>query len=327
MLVRMVRSAVRMPALHFLVLGALLAAVDARLTDGSSGGGRAPILITAARVDEIRDDYERTLQMVPTPADIDALVAREADEEMLYREALLLGLDRHDHAVKWRVVEKMHFLYGDEAGDADAAYRRGLALGLERDDVVVRNALITKMRLLAKAASRTEEPTGPALDDALIAYLRDHAATFARDARLSLSQVFLSAAKRGDTLTADAQALLQQLRTGPTPPADAVRLGDPFPAGNTVADASAATLAKLFGEGFATAAAGLATGQWSEPIRSPYGVHLVWVSGRNAADLPPLDAVRSRVLRAYRSERRDRYLARMMTELRAAYPVEVEHAG
>jgi len=33
------------------------------------------------------------------------------------------------------------------------------------------------------------------------------------------------------------------------------------------------------------------------------------------------------VLRSYRAERRDRYLARLMTELRAAYPVEVEHAG
>ena len=86
----------------------------------------------------------------------------------------------------------------------------------------------------------------------------------------------------------------------------------------------------MFGDDFADAVAALPTEQWSEPIRSPYGLHLVWVGGRAAADLPPLDAVRSRVLRAYRAERREQYLARMMQQLRAAYTVRIEtddHAG
>jgi hypothetical protein len=327
MLARFARSAVRSPALHFLVLGALLAALDLGRPADVPDGGRPPIVITAARVDAIRDDYARTLQIAPTAEDLDALVAREADEEMLYREALLLGLDRHDRAVKWRIVEKMHFLFGDEAGDADAAYRRGLELGLDRADVVVRNALVTKMRLLAKTASRSEEPTGDALERELAAYLRDHAAAYARGSRVSLTHVFLSAAKRGDALAGDAAGLLARLRAAGTPPADAVRLGDPFPAGNTVNDAAAPTLAKLFGDACATAMLALAPGAWSDPIRSPYGLHLVQVTGRSAADVPPLDAVRDRVLRAYRAERRDRYLARLMTELRAAYRVEVEHAG
>jgi len=308
-------------------LGGALALADARLIGGAAGGGRAPIVITATRVDEIREDYARTLQTVPTAADVAALVAREADEEMLYREALLLGLDRGDRAVKWRIVEKMHFLFGDQAGDADAVYRRGMALGLDRDDIVVRNAMVTKMRLLAKTASRTEEPSGPALDAALAAYLAAHADAFARNARVSLTQIYLSADKHGDALAADAAALLARLRADGTPPSAAARLGDPFPAGATVSDAASTTVAKLFGDPLAAAVAKLPVGRWSDPIPSPYGLHLVWVSGRTAADLPPLDAVRERVLRAYRAERRDHYLARMMTELRAAYAVEVEHAG
>jgi hypothetical protein len=327
MLARWLGSAGRLPALHFLALGGLLAIADARLTGAPAGGGRAPILITATRVDEIREDYARTLQTVPSAADVAALVAREADEEMLYREALLIGLDRRDRAVKWRIVEKMHFLFGDDGGDADAAYRRGLELGLDRDDVVVRNAMVTKMRLLAKQASRTEEPTGPALEAALAAYLANHADTFSQSARISLTQIYLSAEKRGDALAADAAALLARLRADATPPSAATRLGDPFPAGAAVRDASSTTMAKLFGDGLASAVAKLPAGQWSDPIPSPYGLHLVWVSGRTAADLPPLADVRERVLRAYRAERRDAYLARMMVELRGAYRVEVEHAG
>lgn len=322
---RALGAGLRLPALHFLVLGAGLAAFQ-----GAGPGAdplppvaREPIVITAARVAEIRSDYERSVSP-PTPAELDALVARAADEEMLYREARLLGLDRADGAVKWRIVEKMHFLYGDEAGDADTAYRRGLALGLDEDDTVVRNALVTKMRLLAKAASRSDEPTGEDLDRALSDHLAAHAATYRRREELSLTQVFLNAGTRGPALAADADALLRRLRAEHTTPATAARLGDPFIAGPAFRSISRAGLAKLFGEALADTVATLPPDRWSEPIRSPYGLHLVWVDDRTAANLPPLDAVRARVLRAYRAERRDRYLARMMDELRAAYVVRVE---
>ncbi len=324
---RALRAGARAPALHFLALGALLAAVSARTTGTAGATARPPIVITAARVAALRDDYQRSLLVAPTPAELDALIARDADDEMLYREALLLGLDRRDRAVKWRIVDKMHFLFGDGAGDPESAYRRGLALGLDREDFVVRNALVTKMRLLAKAASRSEEPSGEALERELEAYLRAHAAAYTEAERLSLTQVFLSAGKRGAALEADARAMLKRLRAAHTAPETAARLGDPFVSGSTFRNASPSGIAKIFGDGFATAVTELEPGRWSEPVRSPYGLHLVRVTARDAAALPPLDAVRSRVLRAYRSERRAQYLARMMDELRAAYEVRVEHDG
>jgi peptidyl-prolyl cis-trans isomerase C len=328
-LVRIFAAGARLPAVHFLAVGAVLAGLNGALhgpAGSASGPLRPPIVITAARVAEIRDDYERTVG-VPTADELTALIARAADEEMLYREALVLGLDRGDRAVKWRIVDKMHFLFGDAAGDTEAAYRRGLELGLERDDIVVRNALVTKMRLMAKAASRSEEPDGPELDRELEAYLVAHGDAYRRSDRVSLTQVFVSARTHGDALDADAQALLGRLRRDGVTPDAAAHLGDAFPAGTTFRDASASGLMKIFGESFADAVGRLEPGQWSEPIASPYGLHLVQVSGGRAAELPKLVDVRSRVLRAYRAERRAHYLDRMMDELRAAYPVQVEHAG
>lgn len=325
---RTLGSAARVPALHFLVIGAALAAIHLLATEPATKAIRPPIVITAARVAEIRDDYEATLSR-PTDEELKALVARAADEEMLYREALMLGLDRGDAAVKWRVIEKMHFLYGEDIDNEDA-YRRGVALGLAKDDSVVRNALVTKMRLMTRAASRSEEPTGDALDRELGAYLVAHADLYRRRDERTVTQIFLSAGTRGPALEADARTLLQRLRTEHTTPEAATRLGDPFIAGSTFRAIAEPGLAKMFGDDFATAVAALPADQWSEPIRSPYGLHLVWVSGHTAADLPPLEAVRPRVLRAYRAERRDQYLARMMEQLRAAYSVRVEtddHAG
>jgi len=323
-LLRGLRAGARNPALHFLALGALLVVLDARIAGPAGVSGRPPIVITAVRIAEIRDEYASALGAAPTPAELDALVASDAEEEMLFREALLLGLHRGDRAVEWRLVDKMHFLYGDAAGDHMEAYRRALALGLDRDDVVVRNVLVTKMRLLTKEASRHDEPSGPALDRELDAYLQEHRAAYAQGERLSLTQVFLGAGKHGTALAADARAALRQLRASRTPPETARRLGDAFVSGSVVRSASRHELAKIFGESFATTVADLPAGQWSEPIASPYGLHLVWISERVAGSVPALDAVRSRVLRAYRAERRAQYLARMMDQLRAAYEVRVD---
>lgn len=310
------------------MLGGALAALHAATAGPVATPGREPIVISKARVAEIRDDYERSVA-APTPEELKALVARAADEEMLYREALVLGLDRGDRAVRWRVIEKMHFLYGDDAGDAESAYRRGVALGLEKDDTVVRNALVTKMRLLAKAASRQDEPTGADLDRDLTEFLVRHADHYRRTAEVSLTHVFVNTASHGDRAESDARTLLARLRDANGGPEAAAHLGDPFPAGNTFRAVSRTSLAKMLGDDFAGAALAAPPGRWSGPLPSTYGWHLVFVSGQTAADLPPLDAVRPRVLRAYRAERRDKYLDRMMDELRAAYVVRVEdeHAG
>ena len=120
------------------MLGALLFAISS-LTAAPAQRARDPIVITAARIEEISDEYASTMGEPPTPQELAALIAREADDEMLYREALLLGLDRGDPAVEWRVIEKMEFLYGEDAGGNVEALRRGLELGLQRDDVIVRS--------------------------------------------------------------------------------------------------------------------------------------------------------------------------------------------
>ena len=331
-LVRCARAAVRAPAVHFVVLGTLLFAVSTRVPErpapAPAPAGRAPIVITAARIAEIRADYQQTVGSSPTPAELSALIDREADEQMLYQEALMLGLDRNDRTVEWRVVEKMQFLFGEDVVvDKAEAFRRGVALGLARDDIMVRNTMVTKMRLLAKAASRHEEPGGPALDHALEAYYREHHDAYAQPERVTVSHVFVSAARHGAALDADAGVLRERLVASRTPPDAATRWGDAFAAGSTFRGVTPSTLAKTFGDAFTTHVLALEAGGWSEPIRSPYGLHLVWVAERQGGTVPELDAVRSRVLRAFRAERHEQYLARMMAELRQAYSVRIEEDG
>ncbi len=51
----------------------------------------------------------------PTPEELRQLVEDKAREEILYREALALGLDKDDTIVKRRMAQKMQFLAEDVA--------------------------------------------------------------------------------------------------------------------------------------------------------------------------------------------------------------------
>lgn len=320
----MLTGLLRAPALHFLAVGGVLFAAVSWRAGPEPVALRPPIVITAERIAEIRDDYRRTIGSAPTPRELDALIGKEADDEMLYREALLLGIDRGDPAVEFRVVEKMEFLYGKPPDGDAGALRRGLELGLQRDDVVVRSGLVTKMRLLAKGASKADEPTGEALDRELESYLDAHRSAYVQPRRISLAHVFL----RGDaTREPEARALRARLEAAETPPIQAAKEGDPFIAGGVLRAMTQTGLAKLFGEQFANEVAELAVGRWSDPIRSPYGVHLVWVLETEDPQEPSLEEVRSRVLQAWRAERQKRYLARMLADIRAAYEVRVDRGA
>lgn len=119
----------REPLLHFFVLGAGLFALFAWLR----GTGIEPpdrVHVDAGRIEQLAQGFARTWQRPPTQAEIDALVTAFVREEIYYREALAMGLDRDDTIVRRRMLQKLEFLTGDLAPVAepdDAALARHLA--------------------------------------------------------------------------------------------------------------------------------------------------------------------------------------------------------
>ncbi|MBI4516008.1 MAG: peptidyl-prolyl cis-trans isomerase [Deltaproteobacteria bacterium] len=98
------------PLLHFFVLGVVVL-----------GGYRwiAPtqlsnrIELSPAVINGLRQDHVRRAGALPTAEEEAAMVERFVDQEVLYREALALGLDRGDIIVRRRLVQKMEFLTED----------------------------------------------------------------------------------------------------------------------------------------------------------------------------------------------------------------------
>ena len=68
----------------------------------------------------------------------------------------------------------------------------------------------------------------------------------------------------------------------------------------------------------------MAPGQWSGPIASPYGLHLVLVVERTAAVEPSLSDVRPIVEREFLLERRRSQLDALYERLLERYTVEID---
>jgi len=299
----------RRPALHFLVAGGLLfilAPPDPTPTERA-------IVITAAQVDALRDEFVQRTGLLPSMDEEAALIRHAVDVEVLYREALTLALDRDDRSVRHRVVEKMRFLGSAAERDPEALYREALDIGLDRDDPIVRRMLVEKMRLLATTMS-------PPPEDELERFFAARQDRYRAPGRISLRHVFFSAQRRGIGLRRDAASLGARH----LPPEEAIALGDPFPLGHRFAAVAEQDLARTFGSDFARAAMALPAGTWSDPVPSPYGLHLVWIDTVEPPALPPFAVVRGRVLEDYRTERRETVLRDAVARLRARYQVRIE---
>jgi peptidyl-prolyl cis-trans isomerase C len=106
----------REPLLHFLLIGIALFAVYAYAHRGR-GGIESPRQI-ALTLDDLRQMdmyFESQWHRQPTPAEFQATVEDRVREEVLYREALAMGLDKDDTIVKRRMAQKMQFLAEDVA--------------------------------------------------------------------------------------------------------------------------------------------------------------------------------------------------------------------
>ena len=107
------------PLLHFLIAGGLLFAGYSWIHRGEKREDPRRIEITSNQVQQIELDWRARWQRRPTQAELQAGIADQLKQEILYREALELGLDKNDTIVKRRMAQKMDFLAEEVASLRD----------------------------------------------------------------------------------------------------------------------------------------------------------------------------------------------------------------
>ena len=106
----------REPLVHFLIIGGILfAAYSAFSTASIPGAGSKHIELTVDDLRQLEIAFASQWQRPPTSQEFAGLVEDHIREEVLYREALALGLDKDDSIVKRRMAQKMGFLTEDLA--------------------------------------------------------------------------------------------------------------------------------------------------------------------------------------------------------------------
>jgi parvulin-like peptidyl-prolyl isomerase len=83
-------------------------------------------------------------------------------------------------------------------------------------------------------------------------------------------------------------------------------------------------VARQFGQEFADAIVKVEPGRWTGPLRSGYGLHLVFVRERTDARSPALADVRPFVEREFLAARRKRQLDAMYARMLERYRVTIE---
>jgi hypothetical protein len=114
---------VREPLVHFVVIGAAVFGLYALVSGGNREDARGTIVVTEGRVQQLAQVFAKTWQRPPTRQELHGLIDAYIKEEVYYREALKLGLDRDDTLIRRRMQQKMEFVTepSDELLRADDA--------------------------------------------------------------------------------------------------------------------------------------------------------------------------------------------------------------
>ena len=111
------KQLLREPLLHFLLLGGVFFLIYhlVNLDRADESLAAETITVSTARVQALGAQFEKTWKRAPTAAELDGLIENFIREEVYYREALALGLDRDDAIVRRRLRQKLQFMTEDLA--------------------------------------------------------------------------------------------------------------------------------------------------------------------------------------------------------------------
>ncbi len=110
------KKLLREPLVHFLLIGTVIFAAYAILQPARDDAlNSTQIRLSAGEITQQIMLFESQWNRPPTTEELAHLMENRVQEEVLYREGVILGLDKDDTIVKRRIAQKMQFLAEDVA--------------------------------------------------------------------------------------------------------------------------------------------------------------------------------------------------------------------
>ncbi len=197
----------------------------------------------------------------------------------------------------------------------EVLYREGLALGLAEDDPVVRSRVAQQASFLSTAQTPVEPD-----ELALQTWLDAHPDDYIIPAMYSFEQVYLGPANTAAGQDPRIAAALRALQAG-DPVAVAAESRNTLP--RSLVNAPEFEVSRAFGRAFVNALPALPLGEWTGPVASGQGLHLLRVDARSAARPARLEDVRQAVERDYIQAQQDQLEEDHYQAMRARYTIRV----
>jgi hypothetical protein len=199
----------------------------------------------------------------------------------------------------------------------EIAYREGLKLGLDQDDTIIRRRIRQKMDFIADDLTSEVEPT----EEDLAAFFANNRNAYLADSRLSFKQVFLDPERHVEDLDRTVVRILKALQSDSADPRE---VGDRTLLEHQFLDLPRREVAGIFGDSFAEKLNTSPIQQWTGPMASAYGIHLVFIEDRIDGREPTLDDVRSVVRRDWEQKRRAELAENFYQGLLLKYNVAID---
>jgi hypothetical protein len=201
----------------------------------------------------------------------------------------------------------------------EALYREGTALGVDLNDTIIRRRVRQKMEFVVDDIIEQAEPD----EEQLRRWFSEHPESYANPQTYRFRQLCMNPVRHGENLEAHAAQVLTKLRSQATN-LDPRGLGDPSVLEHAFVDITPQSITATFGPGFAEKFLLLPVGEWTGPLESAFGLHLVLIDERTPGKPHSFDAARDEVARDWAFAQREVARALFNQELLARYEVSIE---
>jgi len=254
--------------LAFLSIGFLIFLLDILFEDFSDD---KTIVIFDTELKGLIDTWTNQVGREPNENEFNGIINQLVDEEILYREALKLGLDKNDIIIKRRLSQKIGFLKQEQ------------------------------LRV----------PTDKEVED----YFRENQSSYVIPKRFSFTHIYFESDKDGKNRSLRALEVWNN--------SGELSYGDPFLLGKNFSLKTSKEVARDFGINFSKEIERMPVNNWSGPLKSSYGSHLVFVTSVVDEIIPSLKEIKSALVADLQVKQKEENFKLYLEELRNEYKIQV----
>lgn len=196
-------------------------------------------------------------------------------------------------------------------------YQEAIKMNLDHNDEIIKRRLSQKMQFLSSDIANMNEPNDKDLRDFYQENIDDYMSPYSYE----MYQIIFSPDRRDDPKT-DAQTTLQKIET--KDPVSAKNAGDnmPFPFYFEAVDEN--ELNRQLGMEFSQELEKIETDQWSGPVKSGFGYHLVYIVKKETPSPIEFETIKAEVLRDLEYQNQQLMNELIYNEFRKNYTIEYD---